>query len=33
MYERAGLNAAGIVGTVLAALGRTVFANEIADRA
>jgi 1-deoxy-D-xylulose-5-phosphate synthase len=30
MYERAGLNAAGIVATVLAALGRTVSANEIA---
>jgi 1-deoxy-D-xylulose-5-phosphate synthase len=33
MYERAGLNAAGIVATVLAALGRTVSANEIAERA
>jgi 1-deoxy-D-xylulose-5-phosphate synthase len=30
MYDRAGLNAAGIVATVLAALGRTVSANEIA---
>jgi 1-deoxy-D-xylulose-5-phosphate synthase len=33
MYERAGLNAAGIVATVLAALGRTVSANEVAERA
>lgn len=30
MYDRAGLNAAGIVASVLAALGRTVSANEIA---
>ena len=30
MYEQAGLNAAGIVASVLAALGRTVSANEIA---
>ena len=30
MYDRAGLNAADIVATVLAALGRTVSANEIA---
>jgi 1-deoxy-D-xylulose-5-phosphate synthase len=33
MYERAGLNAAGIVSQVLAALGRTVSANESAERA
>ena len=33
MYDRAGLNAAGIVASVLAALGRTVSANEIAERA
>jgi 1-deoxy-D-xylulose-5-phosphate synthase len=33
MYERAGLNSAGIVAKVLAALGRDVSANEIADRA
>jgi 1-deoxy-D-xylulose-5-phosphate synthase len=33
MYERAGLNASGIVATVLAALGRPVSANEIAERA
>jgi 1-deoxy-D-xylulose-5-phosphate synthase len=30
MYDRAGLNAAGIVASVLSALGRTVSANEIA---
>jgi 1-deoxy-D-xylulose-5-phosphate synthase len=30
MYDRAGLNAAGIVASVLAALGRVVSANEIA---
>ena len=30
MYDRAGLNSAGIVASVLAALGRTVSANEIA---
>ena len=28
MYERAGLNAAGIVATALGALGRPVQANE-----
>jgi 1-deoxy-D-xylulose-5-phosphate synthase len=33
MYERAGLNAAGIVSQVLAALGRAVSANEAAERA
>lgn len=30
MYGRAGLSAAGIVASILAALGRTVSANEIA---
>jgi 1-deoxy-D-xylulose-5-phosphate synthase len=29
MYERAGLNASGIVRTVMGALGRGVQANEI----
>jgi hypothetical protein len=29
MYERAGLNASGIVQTVLGALGRGVQANEL----
>ena len=33
MYERAGLNASGIVAAALAALGRAVTANEIAERA
>ncbi|RPI45774.1 MAG: 1-deoxy-D-xylulose-5-phosphate synthase, partial [Hyphomicrobiaceae bacterium] len=33
MYERAGLNAAGIVGTVLASLGREIVAKSLAERA
>ena len=33
MYEKAGLDAQGIVATVLAALGRDVSAAELAERA
>jgi 1-deoxy-D-xylulose-5-phosphate synthase len=33
MYDKAGLGSSGIVATVLAALGRKVSANELADRA
>ncbi|MBN9259778.1 MAG: 1-deoxy-D-xylulose-5-phosphate synthase, partial [Hyphomicrobium sp.] len=33
MYEQAGLGAAGIVATVLGALGRPVQANEAGNRA
>jgi 1-deoxy-D-xylulose-5-phosphate synthase len=33
MYEQAGLGAAGIVATVLSALGRPVQANEAGERA
>ena len=33
MYERAGLNASGIVATVLATLGRETLAKNLAERA
>jgi 1-deoxy-D-xylulose-5-phosphate synthase len=33
MYERAGLNASGIVATVLASLGREIVAKSLAERA